>query len=193
MLEASLLAFLREHAGQHKYVIAGGYVRDRIIGRTPRDIDVFVLNAGWDEQAAMHHRLTEAGIPTVKHAKTYRAIAGRPTFGEVIELRFLEWPVQLITTTATGPLAVIDTFDYDICQFYYTDEGLIADHPDGAGYDAIKHRRLGLRHLLTPLSSLRRGFLFEHRLGYRFPKADIAQLVVTLQRQHENSAGGWDE
>lgn len=193
MLEASLLAFLREHAGAYEYVIAGGYVRDRIIGRTPRDIDVFVLNATAESQASIHHSLSAAGIPTVKQAKSYLAAEGRPYFGEPIELRFLEWPVQLVTTSCLTAQDVISTFDYDICQFYYDSEGRITASFDERGYEALKTRTLGLRHLLTPMSSLRRGFLFEDRLGFKFRRTDIGRLVVTLQRQHENSFGGFDE
>lgn len=195
MLESSLLAFLREHAGQHNYVIAGGYVRDRLLGRQPRDIDVFVLNSRQPETDSIQANLSAAGIPTIRQPKVYRALGPRPYFGEPIELRFLEWPVQLITTSCEDATRVIDTFDYDICQFYMDNARnfeIVGDLSDRA-YNAIKTRTLGLRHLLTPLSSLRRGFLFEHRLGFKFPKSDIARLVTTLSRQHEFSSGGWDE
>lgn len=185
MLERSLLDWLTGNVGG-RWIIAGGYVRDRIIGRTPRDVDCFALGAkGMSDQVKL--RLDKLHIPFTIEPKAYgfphhSAVELHSRFDPAIQFHLLGQEVHLVCTPKERAIDVVETFDFNICRFYLDDDLQACPFQESDMSDLFAKNML-LCHTRTPMSSLRRGFLFEFRLGMKFQPADARRLVEELAKR----------
>jgi hypothetical protein len=194
MLERALLDYIDRFdphgSSDNQLVIAGGYARDRILGREPRDIDVFRLSSLEAEVWNISHEMTKANVPhVVEESHEYKTTStyGRPHFDPPIKLRFMDKDVHITCTPSATIKEVIDTFDFNICRFWLEQNPVSPKFYSPIGDEDnsrdLLAKNMRLMHHDTPLSSLRRGFLFEHRFGFTFSKIDIDTLVSTLYGQ----------
>ena len=107
--------------------IAGGYLRDHILGRVPKDIDVFVHHGAFK---AIQHDLINKGfeITRVIHPERFRsnpeicaAADYRSPEGYLINLTGLSRPVTIQEN--------LERFDFGICRVGFDGSKLVR-HPD---------------------------------------------------------------
>jgi hypothetical protein len=156
------------------WVIAGGYVRDKLLKREPRDIDCFYLVDDLGDVAATAatalSRISELGLPY-----SHQEVGGK----SIIAIDYLGSQVHLVVRKANSPDDLVSKFDFNICRFFL-DEDFEARAVEASDIEDLMHGLMRLNHVETPLASLRRGFIFQHRLGFKFHKSDIQWLVETL-------------
>lgn len=184
---AALIRFLKANLGlPFQPIIAGGFARDQILGTKPRDIDVFLLAGNEPIDEATDYtigRLSSFYITYTVEPKQYVTTDGVPAFGPAINMQFLQWPVQLIATPCVSAQEVVQSFDYDVCQFWLDEIGF---YPVGLHNDlltSLVHREMRLLHTRTPWSSLRRGILMADRFGFNFSEQDKRRLVEALHTE----------
>jgi hypothetical protein len=175
VIEQTLTYFLREKLGG-EWVIAGGFVRDKLLGRAPRDIDCFrlskPLNQAERDTCWLEHDLNQINIIFTKEERKYDGSS------VPIRIRFLEYDVHLIESTFADPEEILASFDFNICKFYLDEQFRVkSSSTDRADLFA---KNMILQHDRTPASSLRRGYLFEYRLGFKFQPRDVRALVEKL-------------
>lgn len=162
-------------------VVAGGAVRDHLLGRKPRDYDIFILGGKLgppmynkllkDARAHMALNFTDSTFPATKKYE------GHPAFTPITECTFRGHKVQVMASEAPSVDALLQSFDWNICGFAYAN-GL---------HQQLSKLTLGIMQLhgtlkLTsdnlpaPLVTLRRGYLFAERYGMRFPEETQRRL-----------------
>lgn len=151
-----------------KVVMAGGAVRDHLMGRTPKDFDIFVLGASWDDKLVEKVRDLLAPFEKVSElefhlSEPYLVQSVRHTNGHVM---------QIMLNPAPTVSALVDTFDWNTCLFAY--DGTVHAREDIANIAVGKE--LKLQTCRFPMSTLRRGFRFSERFGMELPKATIVSL-----------------
>lgn len=181
---SSLLHFLKAGIGlPYPLCIAGGYARDQVLGIRPRDIDVFLLDAE-GKYLDFSARLKNEHVIHVIDNRTYAMPKGKINpFDPAVNFDFLGWKVQVMATACHSPQEVVDTFDYDVCQFWLDEFSL---KPCGRHNDSITslvNRQMRLQHVNTPWSSLRRGILMADRFGFEFRPADCRRLVEAMHAE----------
>lgn len=187
MLEKAVLNYISTVAfiPESKLVIAGGYPRDKILGRQPRDIDVFALEAS-GKSSDVTEALRWHSIPFMVEPKSYgfpgHSCPELARFDKSIKLRFMEWDVHLVCTPCQTPSDVVETFDFNICRFFYDVELDRIYAWSKTDRSDLHAKNMRLMHDRTPVSSLRRGFLFEYRLGMKFQAGDIRTCVKALHK-----------
>lgn len=152
-------------------VVAGGSVRDELMGRTPKDYDLFCLWSGdWkfeDARDTLTERLDGLELVPVDeeiHASEPFLVAG---------VRFNGAIVQVMASPERSAGQLLDTFDWNVCLFARTRHGLIQRTPVE---DIGKGKELKLNRVTFPLSTMRRGFRFSERFGMKMRKEDITLL-----------------
>lgn len=183
-MEQALIDWLQANVGG-RWVIAGGYARDKILGRKHRDIDVFGLGMkGRYKDVA--HRLKLVNTPYTVEPKAYgfpghSGIELHNRFDPAIHLNWMGEDVHLVCTPMEIPEDVVETFDFNICRFWLDpgDLGRICERHLG-DKNNLYARNMRVCHTRTPASSLRRGYLFEYRLGFKFQPSDVRALVESL-------------
>lgn len=156
-----------------RVVIAGGAVRDTLMGRTPKDYDVFVLGTqhkmvGGDAAKALD------GLPTIEPLEFHKS--------EPFMVAMVRWngcDVQVMASPHQTVDDLLASFDWNVCLFAYHDGAFtaredIANIRSGAA--------LRLQKVTFPLSTLRRGFRFSERFGMEFKREDIISLCERICR-----------
>lgn len=160
------------HIGQ--VVIAGGAVRDWLMGREPKDYDVFVLGAP-DQPEPFERAL--AGLEPVTMLDFHKSepfLQGTFRFGERI--------VQVMASPHTSIDALLDSFDWNVCRFAYDGSTVT----DACPIESIRAGEpLKLHRVTFPLSTLRRGFRFSERFSMRLDYADIRMLCEAVATAQE--------
>ena len=143
-------------------IIAGGSVRDTLLGREPKDYDVFVLRGkfrdGWGN-----------GLEVVDSPEWHKSEPNlQRTFridGRIVQVMKSDWSL---------PGQVLDHFDWNVSQFAFNGDFLqLTDLTDiGEGKELRLHR------VTYPVSTLRRGFRFSERFGMQFRKEDLRDLCA---------------
>lgn len=185
--------------GLGEVVIAGGAVRDALLGQLPKDYDVFVLNNyhSYKELTAKIIERLGSNIPqwtihpidlipsniqslseTIKKEDDYKGRVAANCFN-VIDNKI----VQIITSGCSSLKELIDTFDWTICMHGY-DGNVISKYPIddqiGLGKDLI------LNSTDTPLNTLRRGFRFSERFQMNIPNNTILLLCAKILETDKN-------
>lgn len=157
------------------WVVAGGAVRDTIMGVTPKDWDVYLLDAcdrDWGDVA-----------------DAFRLWRPSPTH-HVDEYTWLRLPVNTYETefglcqlmlSKCGTMGdLIDTFDWNVSLFasdgVRTIKGMETD-------DICPGRKLKLNALTYPTSSMRRGFRFSERYGMCIDSEDMRKLIDGMKEE----------
>lgn len=158
--------FRHRLSGIGPVVIAGGAVRDHLMGKPAKDYDVFVLGTDFEAQGGMLAvplSNLEQVMPLDFHKSEPFLIATVKWDGSVI---------QVMSTPATTVDELLDTFDWNICLFAY--DGAIHAKEDAANIG--KGRTLRIHKVTYPLSTLRRGFRFSERYEMVLSKTDVERL-----------------
>jgi len=166
--------FNRRLSNIGQVVIAGGAVRDWLMGREPKDYDVFVLGAP-DEPELFEQVL--AGLEPVTMLDFHKSepfLQGTFRFGERI--------VQVMATPHTSVDALLDSFDWNVCRFAYDGSTVT----DACPVESIRAgERLRLHRVTFPVSTLRRGFRFSERFSMRLEYTDIRRLCEAIATTKE--------
>jgi hypothetical protein len=122
---------LLEATDESETLIAGGCIRDYLLGLEPKDIDIFVPLATREELTALAERLNRSSVWSVSliemgNEEEYQEAYDGLLIG-VLEGEALGLPVNIIARTAPCPWDLIQSFDYGILQwsFQATDRAVV--------------------------------------------------------------------
>lgn len=186
-IKHALQAISRLHGVNHP-IVCGGYARDLILSKSPRDIDIFL--PGWTTDHPSIQEIANGVLGLgFKVDRIRLGFYGR-THG-CIYCHADKLDINIVPHYGTTPKEITATFDYNICRFWIDYLGDMKDsQPDhmyvegrDRDYADLMALNMRLMHTHTPRSSLRRGFLFEHRLGFKFQPRDLRRLVTALYKR----------
>lgn len=141
------------------FVIAGGAVRDELLGRVPKDFDLFLFGS-YDRSRLLRY---QQGPP--QHGYKQWHLANVVWRGA---------PVQVVSDKGYRTVAdLLDDFDWNICGFAFDGRQLhcrmdVADIGPGKMLHLVSDK--------TPESSLRRGLNFARRYSMKLDPIDIIHL-----------------
>lgn len=176
---------------EHAPVICGGYARDRALGRKPRDVDIFL--PAWTAQLPDVKSLADDLIVRGFTLQKVRdsSIYYHSAYG-CAYLKYYDIEINVIPHKGATPYDIVATFDFNICRFWtHAPHSVMSPwEKDGLGcslndLDDLKAGNMIVQHLVTPLSTLRRGFRFQDRLGFKFQPSDIRRLVEALYKRKQ--------
>lgn len=159
-------------------VIAGGAVRDTLLGRTPKDFDVFVLHDSGAKFQAMKDgiapKLADLAVipPIVEWHKSEPYL--------VASVGWHGAEVQVLANPAPSPDALVDTFDWSVCLYAFDGSETIAREPV---VNIQPGGDLWLQTVTYPLSTLRRGFRFSERFHMRLKQDDVKALCGKILKK----------
>lgn len=167
-------------------VLAGGAVRDSLLGRVAKDFDVFILQGkDFDFDKAV------AEIPEV--LSDLAAIPPEVEWhnSEPFLVATVEWQgaqVQILANPASTLDTLLDAFDWNVCLFGFDGEQITQREQ----IENIKRgEELRLQAVTFPLSTLRRGFRFSERFKMKFKYEDVVALCAKiLENDKKNNAKG---
>lgn len=127
--------------------LAGGALRRTLLGKEPQsNFDFFFRDVA--QLQAFEDRIAASGLSKVReteHHKHYRGLLGEdPTPRDIQMIRFAFYP---------DAAAVIDSFDFTICQFAF--DGTTLTVGDVSLWD-LGRKRLAVHKITFPVSSMRR-------------------------------------
>jgi len=158
----NILRECREVCDRWPSVIVGGGVRDLLIGKEPKDFDVFYLGSSRDQ---LREAFADASLDM---RRPYRR-SGR-LMAEVIAGDDL---AQVCHTEAESVDQLFDETDWNASLFAYDGER----HYLGTSLASVRPgQRLRLIKITSPISSLARGFSFADRLSMVFNVRDVRRL-----------------
>jgi tRNA nucleotidyltransferase/poly(A) polymerase len=166
-------------------IVAGGAARDELMGRQPKDFDVFVLWSGeWDFELAKSRIIDCLGDfqkrePAVDWHKSEPYLVSDLIIGDAA--------VQVLVSPHKTWNELLDSFDWNTCLFSFCLDGFhnLEDHnniKDGAS--------LKLHRITYPISTLRRGYRFSERFKMKFERSDLVRLcqeILAAQISKEES------
>ncbi len=173
---------LVEYQTGHKACIAGGAIRDMVLGRRPKDIDVFLLV--YLEQVLHTPESLKLELPPLETLPLPLEYEGRSLLNSY-QLGS-EMPLQLMVANCLTQEDLLPQFDWNITQFAYTLEGGL--------YQGIEIKTPGMlvdiplkliNYDREPIAVLRRGFRFQERYGMAFNKDDFHFLLKACLQQVE--------
>lgn len=167
--------FTHRLGGFGRIVIAGGAVRDTLLGQEPKDFDVFVLH----DEGVKFSEMKKALVPAVADLTPIPPVVewhnSEPFL--VVTINWHGKQIQILANPAPNPEALVDTFDWSVCLYAYFDDSLIAREP----VDNIKPGgELWLNRVTYPLSTLRRGFRFSERFLMKLRREDIDTICAKV-------------
>lgn len=153
-------------------VIGGGAVRDALLNKPPKDIDLFILSHGkgksWGELAnIIRPKLTNFTKikPVVEWHKS------EPFLIETIKHNYGE--VQIMLRNLSNVDELMDTFDWNVSLFALTENGIV-QREDEANISPGKE--LWTQTITYPKSTLRRGYRFSERFHMKIRKGEIEKI-----------------
>ncbi len=153
-------------------VIAGGSVRDQLLGREAKDFDLFILCDKREFEFGKIKKEIEPRIAAYSRRKPQVDWHMSEPY-LVASIDFEGSEVQIMVNPATSLEGLIATFDWSVCLFGYD------------GYRILKLSdlseikvggKLTLQKCTFPLSTLRRGFRFSERFKMKLDNDEIAKL-----------------
>jgi len=163
-------------------VLAGGAVRDSLLGRTPKDYDLFILQGCLFDFDRAKAEIPPLLADLVQVPPVVDWHNSEPYLVATVEWRGVQ--VQVLVNPAPDMASLIKTFDWNVCLFGF----------DGKEYfqgesleNIVPGKDLRLQTTTFPLSTLRRGFRFSERFKMRLLSADILSLCQSVV---DNAAKG---
>lgn len=185
-----LLALLKPLSSIGEVVISGGAVRDEMIGRTPKDYDVFVLQPSLsvvDLRSRIGDILYGMAEDDILPGVSKRSSDDGSSEWIAGEFIFNDRPVQVIASQCASLRALLDTFDWNICRFGLSDAEHLRLSDEG---NVCEGGVLKLNTTVTnPVSTLRRGFRFCDRYQMFIHEPDLIRLcseVLAIKLQGES-------
>jgi hypothetical protein len=172
-------------------VIAGGAVRDYFLKREPKDYDVFLLSETQVSTKTISDALSDLDLDDDGTARTPRRTdeTGSDRFATK-NLSLSNKDIQLIWYKAPSVGVLLDEFDWNICRFAYTGTDYVQlMDPAHIG----QGQRLVLHDKNTPLSTLRRGYIFSQRYDMVFDREDQIELCRLVYMKTLSNAATDDE
>lgn len=175
------------HLGE--IVIAGGAVRDYLIGEIPKDYDIYILTGNKENVIPV---VINTEIRTILNKLNFQCVkavkrnANYPREVEVVETVITENKIeipdpknaQIILAPYKTAEELISGFDWNICMFAYCSRGIISFEKIE---DAIgKGKFMKLNRMNFPASNIRRGFRFSEKFGMKLREQDISDLAYAL-------------
>jgi hypothetical protein len=145
------------------WCIAGGAVRDAMIGVQPKDIDFYALGVDDASYGPVENKNLEESDITV----------------------------QLMHTKYKTPIELIRSFDWNICCCALMADGRLMDPINVR--ETIEHKEhLRLVNITNPFSNLRRGYRFSERYGLDLLTEDLMKLFKACIDGNKNHWSWWD-
>lgn len=169
-LDAIHSAFAARLGGIGRVVIAGGAVRDTLMGVTPKDYDVFVLGSV-GVPADMFSSALDGLQPLtlLEFHNSEPFLQGTYKFGAAV--------VQVMATPHRSVADLLDSFDWNVSRFAFDGASTIDLCPVseiGTG------KTLSLHRVTFPASTLRRGFRFSERFKMLLNRDDLTRLCAAV-------------
>lgn len=149
-------------------VVAGGCVRDVLMGREPKDYDVFVFNNAeplantcWD------------GLEVIDSPEWHKS---EPHLQATV--RFNGAIVQIMASECKSLKELVGNFDWNVSAFGYSQHETPNVFEGSKTKDIGEGKMLRLLKVTYPVSSLRRGFRFSERFGMKFDTVELRDLCV---------------
>lgn len=163
--------------------IAGGACRDELLGRTPKDYDVFCF--GKFDRGAI---LTTGCEMVSDNVRQYAGV----TLSQCFTVRWRGVDVQFVYRGDCCDVdSLLDSFDWAFCQFAFDDRGFVKR------FDVAKigdKQELRLNPIgdakKTCVRSLRRGFEFAKRFDMQINDGDLAVLCAEIVEQYAQTRCG---
>jgi hypothetical protein len=157
-----------------KIVIAGGAVRDTLMGKTPKDWDVFILqgvefdfNKAKDEVAKKVADLSPIP-PVVTWHKSEPYLCAT--------IKWNDAEIQILSNPSETVLDLLASFDWNVCLFAFDGEYHCGELIENIGVG----KSLRLNKLTFPISTLRRGFRFSERFMMKFERDEIVTICKAI-------------
>lgn len=151
-------------------VIGGGSVRDTLLGRAPKDYDVFVLGS-----SAAPSESFGAALEGLEHVKLLDFHNSEPFLQATV--MFDGAVVQVMATPHADVAALLDSFDWNISRFAFDGSSIT----DLCPVSEIGHGKPLVPHKITfPASSLRRGYRFSERFQMVLSSDDVMRLCEAV-------------
>jgi hypothetical protein len=164
-------AFEPRVGGLGTLCVAGGAVRDELMNRTPKDFDLFLLYPGEFEFKKLKEELQPRLKGLAINTPSVEWHRSEPYLVADVKLDGVD--VQVLVNPAASPLALVQTFDWNVCLFARTEDEVIKL----TELDEIASgKELRLNRVTFPLSTLRRGFRFSERFKMKLRKEDVVSL-----------------
>ncbi len=180
---------------EYPCVIAGGAVRDVMLGTVPKDLDIYFLGLDWRKEiktefkkrldaAKMYKEVSESNMPWHKYERYLMMTVIKEVAGELgnsnAEVQFMGFPANSLER-------LLKTFDWEICIFGYTTQGkILTTQPAVDLIEKIKNYNkndpkykppyMKLCNVQFPISNLRRGFKFEARYPIKLEYESVLKL-----------------
>ena len=172
-------------------VIAGGAVRDHLLGRKPRDYDVFILTGKMGSTSvakvmkdARNWVLVQSAtlVPTgVAHAHFATTKYGAaPILTPIAEFYFWGHKVQIMCSPVADTKHLLETFDYDICKLFYPNTKHSGKYEVVAKIKAHGTLILTSPTVADPAFTLSRGMEFAQRYGMKMSPTSMKQLCTAV-------------
>jgi hypothetical protein len=166
---------IKEITKLDNFVIGGGCVRDSLMGRAFKDIDIFVLNSGEVDVPDTFLKAKEVilekveGLTKVDHVLEWHK--SEPYL--VTSILIGDSEVQLMARNLKTVDELLDTFDWNVSLFAYDGEQIwYREEIENIGVGKL----LRLQKCTYPSSTLRRGFRFSERFLMKFERKDLEFL-----------------
>lgn len=206
MLE-EIYHFFKEKAEKQGFMtdfyIAGGSVRDSLVGRSPVDFDVFLfrsLDAGIlnfedsnitkiepDKSSKRIITKIKVQVPNDDSYSGFKTVTQRPF--ALFDYLYKGEQIQVIYQERDSIHELLNDFDWNICRFAYgkipgTDKvGFIKKMDES---EIVCHGDLKLHNPKNPLLSLERGFKFAQRYKMKIQENDLRKLAHLINIQEQN-------
>lgn len=179
---------------KHDIYIAGGAIRDALLGRQPKDVDIFICTDYIYERSAIIKALSGFNeiqiLPNYYHDETHEY--------SNIDLLINGKKIQLMNDCVNNTLpSLISRFDYNICQYGYykcsdeviTTEGAkvlmsalqVMEVSPLDFLDPNKYPELQLCNVTDHIRSLKRGAIFEYRYKVKLTELTFNYLLKSVQ------------
>lgn len=114
----------------HVPIIAGGAVRDTLLGGPVKDIDVFVYLEPEDSGEVFEHRVRLLALAAGGTTTFSSSDPAHPRFFDIATIRGSRFDLDIqIIGAYVDPIASVNTFDFGICQCYVLSTGEVVELP----------------------------------------------------------------
>lgn len=166
--------------------IAGGCVRDLLMGKIPKDYDVFILNTNPNDKvlnSQIKIKLDTLALPNIPSEvdwhKSEPFLIATVNAGVLFKGHDLEGTkeAQILLSPYKNIKKLVSSFDWNVCLFGWSEEGLYKEEEvENIG----KGKELKLNRITFPQSTLRRGYRFSERFLMKLRNSDLAKLTYLV-------------
>lgn len=153
-----------------RVVIAGGAVRDTLMGKQPKDWDIFILKGEKFDFKTAKPEIAATLEDLAKVAPVVDWHNSEPFLVATVKWNAME--VQVLVNPQPTMAHLIGTFDWNVCLFGYDGTYLHGEGIENIGVG----KTLKLNRVTFPASTLRRGYRFSERFKMKLEYATVVDL-----------------